>query len=136
VNVAAPVVNASPVNITAPEAQTTTGAVGPAPVINAVPPVVNNIIPQGTVDTDRAGVENIIPASVQSPVTPIMGEALTPPVTPMTREESAAAEQYIYSQSENTERVMVEISPDEGLKGRVVQQPKSPNLTLAISGAV
>jgi hypothetical protein len=54
----------------------------------------------------------------------------------MTRAEQMAAEQVLYSKTENHETVTVKISTDKGLEARVVNPPKSPNVKLEISGTV
>jgi hypothetical protein len=54
----------------------------------------------------------------------------------MSKAEQTAAEQVMYSRTENREQVTIKISPDEGLKATVVNPPKSPNVKLEISGNV
>jgi hypothetical protein len=54
----------------------------------------------------------------------------------MTRAEQMAAEQILYSKTENHEKIDLEISLDKGLEARIINPPKSPNVRLEISGAV
>jgi hypothetical protein len=54
----------------------------------------------------------------------------------MTRAEQMAAEQILYSKTENHETVTVRISLEKGLEARVVDPPKSPNVKLEVSGTV
>jgi hypothetical protein len=54
----------------------------------------------------------------------------------MTRAEQMAAEQILYSKTENKETVTVKIVPEKGLDARVVNPPKSPNVKLEVSGTV
>jgi hypothetical protein len=91
-----------------------------APAVSLVPPIL-----------DRA-----IPPAAESPIAPSVGTALVPPAPPMTRAEQMAAEQVLYSKTENHETVDLKISLDKGLEARVVNPPKSPNVKLEVSGTV
>jgi hypothetical protein len=54
----------------------------------------------------------------------------------MTRAEQMAAEQVLYSKTENLETVNIKISTEKGLEARIVNPPKSPNVKLEVSGTV
>jgi TP901 family phage tail tape measure protein len=93
----------------------------PSPFAQTAPPAV----------TDR-----IVPPAAEYPVAPSVGAALAASVSPMTRAEQMAAEQVLYSRTENQETVNVKISTEKGLEARIVNPPKSPNVKLEVSGTV
>jgi TP901 family phage tail tape measure protein len=83
-----------------------------------------------------AAAGRIVPRPVEYPVAPSVGAALTSPASPMTRAEQTAAEQVLYSKTENHETITVKIAPEKGLEAKVVNPPKSPNVKLEVSGTV
>jgi TP901 family phage tail tape measure protein len=118
-----------------PEAPFTTTA---APASRFRPPwaATGHIVHPAIANSDPARVDRIVPPAAGYPVSPSIRAALVPPASPMTRAEQMAAEQVLYSRTENYEKIDLEISLDKGLEARVVNPPKSPNVKLEISGAV
>jgi hypothetical protein len=108
----------------------------PAPLGRAVPPAAGRIVPPVITNSDPARMDRIVPPAAEYPVAPSVGSALIPPAPPMTRAEQMAAEQVLYSRTENHEEVTVKISTEKGLEARVVNPPKSPNIKLEVSGTV
>jgi TP901 family phage tail tape measure protein len=109
----------------------------PAPLARAVPrAAAGRIVHPAIANSDPAKMDRIVPPAAGYPVAPSIAAALVPPASPMTRAEQMAAEQVLYSRTENYEKIDLKISLDKGLEARVVNQPKSPNLKLEISGAV
>jgi hypothetical protein len=124
---AAPITQSSPpVAAASPVPASITQAPGPS----------GRIVPPAIANNDPAGADRLVPPVAESPIAPSVGTALIPPAPPMTRAEQMAAEQILYSKTENNETITVKISPEKGLEARVVNPPKSPNVKLEISGAV
>jgi TP901 family phage tail tape measure protein len=92
------------------------------------------IIPREIANSNSARVDRLVPPAARGTINESTREALVPPAPPMTRAEQTAAEQVIYSKSENQERIVVELALEKGLKAKTIAQPKSPNVMLEVSG--
>jgi TP901 family phage tail tape measure protein len=126
----------APVASTAPVLPAAAASPVPASITQAPTRTVERVVPPVIANSDPAGMNRIVPPSVESPIAPSVGAALIPPAPPMTRAEQMAAEQVLYSKTETHETVTVRISPEKGLEARVVNPPKSPNVKLEVSGTV
>jgi TP901 family phage tail tape measure protein len=100
----------------------------------AVLPGLNRIAPREAVNTDPARAGRIVPPAAAAPVSRSVGSSLVMPDAPMTRAEQTAAEQIMYSRTENNERITLHVALDDGLKAKQVNPPKSPNIELEVSG--
>jgi hypothetical protein len=109
----------------------------PAPLAKAVPrAAAGRIVHPAIANSDPARVDRIVPPAAGYPVAQSVAAALVPPAPPMTKAEQMAAEQVLYSKTENYEKIDLTISLDKGLNARVVNPPKSPNVKLEVSGTV
>jgi hypothetical protein len=99
-------------------------------VQNVVPAEIKEVTPRAITQTTTAMAPAIQPYGVDNRNNRTITAAATPPTRPMT-----TAEQYRYSETTNREQVEIGVRAEPGTSARVNRRPRSPNVTLGVSGA-